>query len=172
MITVWHLGVKALAAALRALPECRDPAVPTSTRGLVPVYLGPQWQDTEDTSDCIVVGYADDGDAAGDFDQDVATLAAGRPRDESGTIQCLASGYSGDEDPTRALDAAFGLLELFDAVLRTPATASPDLGLVAGVPLRMAEFRLGQAGAVRWEPGEKFGVRCNVEFTVTYKAKV
>ncbi len=171
-VSVWDSGVIALTAALRALPECRDPGVPTSTRGLVPVYLGPQWLTSEDPADALVIGYGEEDEPAGQFDSEPGAMSPERRRDEKGTIRCLSSTLAGDDDPARSLTAAFALIDLVDAVVRIQATAGDgDLGLKASVPVQHALFQFGGAGAVRWSLA-KAGTRCNVEFTVTYTAKV
>lgn len=172
VVSAWDYGVIALADALRALPECRNPTVATSTRGLIPVYLGPQWLQTDDPADALVIGYGEDDEAAGSFEQEPAAMSSLRTRSESGQIRCLASTYAGESDPAVALRAAFALLNLVNAAIRTQATAGDgDLGLRASVPVQHALFQLGSVGAVRWSTAQ-VGVRCNVEFTVTYEARV
>lgn len=170
--SVWHLAVVGLASLLRGRPGFRDPAVPTSSVGLVPVYVGPQVMQTEDPSDYLSVGHVGDGDeVAGNFSQKIATMGRPRTRDESGEIRCLASAQAGDLDTTKTLLAAFALLDAVDLVLRRDATAVPDIGIPAatGVPYTLGQ--LSGAGTVRWTTDSR-GPRCELEFSVTYDARI
>ena len=171
-VSVWAEAVIALATLLRARPECRDPEVATSDLGLRPVYIGPQWARTQDPADALVIGHGEDQDVSGSFEQEPSAMATSRPRREQGQIRCLASTQLGDLDPAIGLRRAFALLDVVDAVLRVPATGGDgDLGLKASIPVQHALFQLGSVGAVRWVEASS-GLRCNVEFTVTYEARV
>ena len=170
--SVWHLAVVGLAGLLRARPGFRTPGVATTSVGLVPVYVGPQIRQTEDPQDYLSIGSAgDDDEIAGSFTQRIATIGRPRTRDEAGATRCLAAAQSGDLDTTKSMNRAFALLDEVDAVLRRDATAVPDLGVPAATGIPYTLGQLDGASTIRWTTDSR-GPRCELEFTVTYDARI
>lgn len=165
--SVWNRAVRALRDQLAAQPGYR---LPTSTAvGGITVYAGPP-ANTADPGDYVAFGFVDDTTDAGDFTQRSAALATTRPREEEAQIRCVASSSGGDRDPLVVLDAAWAAMAGVEDLIRT---VDPTLGLqgAGGGQLQqfIAQFRGN--GRVRW-PKTTRGVRCDVEFTITYKARL
>jgi hypothetical protein len=137
----------------------------------VTVYVGKQPQQSKDLGDWVCLGWQPASSDAGRFEQEVAALATTRPRTEKGRIRCLASAQRGQLDPLDALDAAFAALAGVETALRVTDPQLARRGPAAG-QVQMFHAQLGEAGAIRWDVAPQVGHRCEVEFTVTYEARL
>lgn len=84
---------------------------------------------TDDTSDVLAFGIGDlssgtDGYAA-TADQAPGPNATTRPRDETGSVVCIAYAHNGDGDAQAACEAAFSYMAAVENRLRT----TPSLGI-------------------------------------------
>lgn len=164
--TRWAAVMDALVSLSRGMTGYRDPGAAVSA-GLRPVFDSILVGGTEDhASELLVVGWSGDPtrtEDAGESGQATATLG-NRGRDESGRIKCLAQAWSGAvEDVAAVRGAAFDVLGDVEELLRT----NPTLGLDQAW-MRQAELGEG----TRVELQQISGVRCRVEFSVTYRARI
>lgn len=152
-----------LAALQRARPGFRAPDAETSG---TPVFLGPVYGITGDHAATwlavLWAGTPDRTTEAAESGQAAATLG-NRGRDERGSIRCRARASTGDRD-TAAVEAAVDVvLASFEDLLRT----NPTLGLDQSW-MRSAELGDG----MRFTPRFGSGFTLDVDFTVTYRARI
>lgn len=139
----------------------------TASGKTVTVYRGPEASSSSDPGDWLAVGWGGDGETAGTWSQSTGPLAAtaGRPRDETGEITCLASVQTGNLDVTDSIDRCEAIVAAVEAKLR----ADPTVGLVP--PLQRLVVEMRGAGSVRWVTGSR-GQRCEITFTLGYRARI
>lgn len=163
-------AVRALRDLVGAQTGFRVPG-DTAAGPAITVLVGQQALQTKGLGDWVALGWQPPGGDAGRFEQEVAALATTRPRNEKGRIRCLASAQRGNLDPLDTLDAAFAALAGVETALRV---TDPQLGLRGPGAGQVQQFhaQLGEAGAVRWDKALQVGHRCEIEFLVTYEARL
>jgi len=158
------MAVAAMPAILLALIEKAGDATALSDRiirlgGIGPTDdPGPHFLDIG-RNDPAVVDIFDPGQ----HQQTMATCGTPRTRDETGSINCVATSWNGDMDTEQAMSDAFDTLEAVATILRD----DPSLG-VTGYQYLVAEI-----GSVTPEfaPFDG-GVDAAVVFTVNYTARI
>jgi hypothetical protein len=120
---------------------------------------------SQDPSDAVHVGILTpdesvglDWATAGRFDQEMQRFSG--PRQETGTVNCLAKASNGDQDPTAAATQAFGYIAAIEAGLR----ADPTIGLT-GYDFVVTEMQGGDV----MEAQTDGGVIVAVAFAIAYR---
>jgi hypothetical protein len=158
--------------AMRATTGYRSPYSGSSG---ITVFDGPEYGLTEEHSESyLVIGWAGDPDSPEDSGQSRQTTGplaanAGRPRDEEGTINCRAVSQIGDASLTQrsvkdARDACLAVIATVEAALRT----DPTLGLVPTLSRLVAEM----GGTFTPKQYANAGIVCEIDFQVTYRARI
>lgn len=166
--TAWPQVVDALVAVMRATTGYQAPG---ATGSGIPVYDGPEMLLSEDRpSVLLVVGWSGDSanlDEPGSAGESSTVMAATtRPKDEDGKVACRAIAQIGDGEiggPKSARDLAFAVVDDVRAALRVGASA-PTLGVSTVRWAQITEHRMSQ-----WL---NRGPVCQVDFTVSYKARI
>lgn len=169
MASAWLTVAEVIRDAWAALPGYR---LPGSRDNGVTVHVLTTVTDDGDVTngDYVVVGWAPAGQTAGRFTQTTGPLAAaaGRPRDEVGTIRVRACAQLGDTDPVLALQTAEQYLADLEQLLR--GTPGPDLGLVPGTWPRLLVQYTGPAEVAPVQNDR--GTYAAVTSAVTYSARI
>jgi hypothetical protein len=172
--TQWGAVVDALVSTMRAATGYRSPYSGSSGNT---VYDGPEYALTDEHADSgtfLVIGWAGDPDSPEDSGQSRQTTgplaaAAGRPRDEEGVVNCKAVSQVGDANLSErsvkdVRDAALAVISDVEASLRT----DPTLGLVPTLSRLVAEM----GGTFTPRQYMSAGAVCEIEFQVTYRARI
>jgi hypothetical protein len=121
---------------------------------------------SDDPSDVVLIGVPSLTDvnaiAVGTFSQAVAPMGTTRPRDETGSINCVVMARNGQGDQGASCAAAFAYLALIEASLRT----DPKLG-VTTFPYLVAQMASGDV-----LEDQADGATTAIPFVVTYKARI
>jgi hypothetical protein len=158
--------IDALVAAMRATAGYRSPLVDAT--GIV-VFDGIELNQTEEyATQWLTIGWVDPDTQtpAGDYTQDRAASAVGRPVEEVGNIICRAVWQSGDRDAKAARD---GVLAIVRGV-ETACRSNPALGVnwaASGVPSLVAFIEQGDL-----MQGQAEGAVAEMAFRVTYTARI
>ena len=160
--TLWGEVVDALVATMRATSGYRSP---TSTSSGITVYDGPEvLLSGEPAGSFLVIGSTKEvsgADYAGRSGQTSATFG-NRSRDEAGTIVCQAVAQSGDVDVKAVRDAALAVMGDVEDALRADNGQGVNTGYYCLV-------EQGDATISQYVTG---GAVCEIEFMVTYKARI
>jgi hypothetical protein len=120
---------------------------------------------TQDPGDVILIGIQGTEQAAGldwastgSFEQTMQRF--GGPRQETGTVNCLAQAWNGDGDQDAACATAFGYIAAIESAVRT----DPTLGLT-GYDFIVAEMQGGDV----MESQSQGGALAAVAFVITYR---
>lgn len=169
--TQWGAVVDALLSTMRATTGYRAPDGSTSA---IPVYDGPEYQLTNDhPATFLIVGWSGElgePEEAGTSRQSPGPMAPpARPRDEEGLIRCRAVSQVGDSSlSARSVkdvrDAALAVVADVESALR----AAPQLGLEPTLPRMVVEM----APETQVRQYVRKGVVCEIDFQVTYKARI
>lgn len=161
--TLWPQVVDGLVAGMRATAGYQ---APTSTGSGVPVYDSTDPGTTNQNDEkFLVIAWPGDPDSpaeAGTWEQTPGPMATTRPKDEAGTVECMAIAQNGDMNPKTVRDWAFAVVADVERLCR--AQQVPCLG-VQGV--LWAFVRAG-----RFSPYMNEGATAELQFTVTYLARL
>lgn len=161
--SLWLQVVQALAGRLTATAGYR---YPTSEDAGVTVYVLQEIEQHEDPTggDWVVVGWTGTPDARqspGMVEQRSSVLAAGRPRDETGSVAVRVCAQTGDADPQPAVTKAMARLADVEGLLRDDPTL--------GVPARRM---VAQLAAAEFLPVDVAGSMCQIDAVLTYTARI
>lgn len=163
--SLWLQVVQAVAARWRVVDGFRAPG---DDRDGCTVYVAQAIADAEDPSggDWAVVAWTGDPDdqtSPGEVVQTAGPMAAaaGRPRDEVGTITVRVCAQSGDVDPEATMATAVEYLAALESMLRDDPTV--------GVPARRMVVQLVSAV---FAPFDNRGSVCVIDATLTYTARI
>jgi hypothetical protein len=170
--TLWPQVVDALVTQMRSQTGFRAPTSPGTTGLEVPVFDGTEVALGLEADDrYLVIGWSGDPDNAqdaGESGQVPGPMANVRPKDETGTVECMAvcqvmdaSIAAGTVKATR--DAAFAVIASVEALCR---------GAVPGPTLAVPNLQWAFVGGCKPRQFLNEGCVIQVPFTVTYYARL
>jgi hypothetical protein len=152
-----------MTTVISGIPTAIDALIAAFTAAGVYVVDG-QGASDDASQATVFVGLGDpDGDAfenAAQSDQEWAWLGH-RQRDETLSIHCVASAWTGDDTPKAARDAAFALVR----VISDAITADPSLGGTVLFVRSIDGLTLRQLRSTE-------GARADIPFTITCRARL
>jgi hypothetical protein len=165
--------VDAVLALTRAQTGYRSPSSTGYSESAVTVFDGPEFLSTDDYADggSLIVGFSglDDTEStvAGTVTLNTGPIAASvRPRDEQGSINCMAISPRRDT-PKQARDSALAMLETLAGVCRS----DPSLGIDGSATIGGYKM-LARVTAGNFTQQLVNGYECWWAFTIDYSTRV
>lgn len=155
------MATSAVPDVLAALVTQADAAISAAS-----VYYGTGV--TDDPGNYLMIGVDDpdstDASASADSSQTAGPMGTNRPRDELGTISCVAMSWNGDGDQKAAVESVFATTAALEDLLR----ADPTLA-IPGYQSIVVDFGSDQRLQMNQDSD---GAEAAVFFSVRFRARI